>query len=118
MRILPLFTIALTTLIGALSAHDWFTKFTDHDPRVWTGQVVTAYDLSFTVGGHALVGGAIGGLIDYLIGRSLLKRDQRVTRSSLLQLRDRDDLSEEDKQAIDLALALAQAHPAGKSRTN
>jgi hypothetical protein len=118
MRILPLFSIALATLAGAFSAHDWFTKFTDHDPTVWTGRVVTAYDLSFSVGGHALVGGAIGGLLDYLMGRSLLKRDERVTRSSLLQLRERDDLSDEDKQAIDLALALAQAHPQGKSRTS
>jgi hypothetical protein len=115
MRILPLFSIALATLAGAFSAHDWFTRFTDHDPTVWTGRVVTAYDLSFAVGGHALVGGAIGGVIDYLVGRSLLKRDERVTRSSLLQLRERDDLTDEDKQAIDLALALAQAHPREKT---
>jgi|GEM_PF-6702406 len=110
MRILPFFTIALATLAGAFSAHDWFTKFTDHDQTVWTGQVVTAYDLSFAVGGHALAGGAIGCVIDYLMGRSLLQRDERVTRSALLQLRERDDLSDEDKQAIDLALALTQAH--------
>lgn len=109
MRILPLCTIVLATLAGAFSAHDWFTKFTDHDQTVWTGRVVTAYDLAFTVGGHAFAGGAIGCLIDYLIGRSLLRRDERVTRSALLQLRERDDLTDEDKQAIDLALALTQA---------
>jgi hypothetical protein len=114
MRILPLFSIALATLAGAFSAHDWFTKFTDHDQTVWTGRVVTAYELSFSVGGHALAGGTIGCLIDYLMGRSLLQRDERVTRLSLLQLRERDDLTDEDKQAIDLALALAQAHTKGK----
>jgi hypothetical protein len=114
MRILPLFSIALATVVGAISAHDWFTKFTNDDPTVWKGRVVTAYDLSFSVGGHALAGGVLGCVIDYLISRSLLKRDERVTRSSLLQLRDRPGLSEDEKQAIDLALALSQAHTGGK----
>jgi hypothetical protein len=117
MRIIPIFTLALATFAGAFSAHDWFVKFTDHDQTVWTGRVVTSYDLAFSVGGHALGGGVVGCVIDYLMGRSLLKRDGRVTRSALLQLREQAGLTEDEKQAIDLALALSQPHTGGKSRT-
>jgi hypothetical protein len=107
MRILPISTLALAVLAGAFSAHNWFVKFTDKDPAVWQGRVVTSYDLAIDVGQHIAAWGFVGCAIDYLISRSLLKRDERATRSSLLNLRERAGLTEDEKQAIDLALALS-----------